>query len=517
MKFELFKIKKIVLTIVLLFIAISISAYAGEKKDTTSTIDFDKAFNTEIGNTVLAQVGDKKITIREFISGYEFGPAFVKREKDSKKQYLKYMINEKLLALDGYKRGFADSAKVKNLLSAINGDLATTELFKEDILNKIKISQPELNKAIDEKQYTYQILWLFAPQKDSLEYYLSKLKNGVSFDSLFNMQLVDSVYADQRTMDINKFKLRMQNFKMYQTVDSMKVGEISGPVQGSDGWYIIKLKNITKNVIVTQTELNKEDVDATSALKLNKSDQVSDTYVKTLMLEHNPVIQARAFDILRSYMGEFVLTKDKFKAWGLDNRMQKELDHFDTLNTNQFGDLNLVVLSDKIFSLDDFLNWYKMRDGALKFNKTDFNSFSASLEKLIWQMIRDNLLIQRAYALGFQNDELVKQQTDWWEDKIIYAVVRDEMANSIGLNIEDPASLKSKNDNKKQDLIEKTFRKLQLLRKKYKVSINENILKKIKVQDYNSPQTIDTYIVKKGGTFPHPAFPSIDYSWQVLE
>ena len=67
------------------------------------------------------------------------------------------MIDEKLLALDGYKRGFADSSRVKELLAAIRGDLATTELFKAEIFNKIKISQPEINKALAEKQFTYQV------------------------------------------------------------------------------------------------------------------------------------------------------------------------------------------------------------------------------------------------------------------------------------------------------------------------------------------------------------------------
>jgi hypothetical protein len=514
---DLLKIKKIVSTSVFISMVVCISVFASSKKDTASAIDFEKAFKSEIGNTVLAQVGDKKITVREFLASYEFGPAFTKREKDSKKRYLKYMIDEKLLALDGYKKGFADSARVKNLLSAIKGDLATDELFNADIFDKIKISKPELDTALEEKQYTYQVKWLYAPQKDSLEFYLSGLRHGVSFDSLFNMQLKDSVYADQRSMKINKFKLRMQNLEMFNTVDTLKANQISNPIHGSDGWYIVKLIDIWKNVIVNQTELSKEDYDATNALKLNKSDHLSDLYVKNIMLEHNPVIQARTFDILRSYMGNSVLPKKKFTSWKLDERMQNELKYYDTLTTKQFGRLKLVALSAGSLSLDDFLNWYRMREQYLKFNEADFNSFSASLEQLVWQMVRDHLLIQRAYAQGFQNKETVKQQLNWWQDKIVYAVVRDKMANTIGLNIEIPSSLDSKYDNKKQSLIEKTFRKLQQLRKEYKVKINENVLKEISVHDYDNPRTIDTYIVKKGGTFPHPAFPSIDFAWQTWE
>ena len=517
MKIDGSKIQRVLLCSFLISISWCISNFSAGKGDTTSAIDFEKAFTSDVGDSVLAVVGNKKITIREFLAGYEFGPAFVKRKEDSKSRYLKYMIDEKLLALDGYKRGFADSSRVKELLAAIRGDLATTELFKAEIFNKIKISQSEINKALAEKQFTYQVKWLYFPQEQAIEYYSTQLRKGVVFDSLFQMQLKDSVYADQRSMKINKFKLRMQNQAMYNIIDTMKAGEISNPVKGPDGWYIVKLIDIWKNMIETQTEIAKEKDDAVDAIKLNKSDKISDTYVRQMMLANNPVIQARAFDILRSYLGKSVLKDEKYKSWKLDDRMQKELDHFNTLDPKLFSNMSLVQLSNGTVSLDDFLNWYRLRDGFLKFEETDFNSFSASLEKLIWQMVRDHLLVQHAYAQGFQNKEIVKQQSKWWEDKIIYAVVRDELANAVGLNVEDPAFLKSKYDNQKQKLVERTFRKIQQLKKVYKVWINEKTLKEIKVNDSDNPRTIDTYFVKKGGTFPHPAFPSIDYSWQILE
>ena len=378
MKIDGSKIKRVLLCSFLISISWCISNFSAGKGDTTSAIDFKKAFYSDVGDSVLAVVGNKKITIREFLAGYEFGPAFVKRKEDSKSRYLKYMIDEKLLALDGYKRGFADSSRVKELLAAIRGDLATTELFKAEIFNKIKISQPEINKALAEKQFTYQVKWLYSPQEQGIEYYSSQLRKGVVFDSLFQMQLKDSVYADQRSMKINKFKLRMQNQTMYNIIDTMKAGEISNPVKGPDGWYIVKLIDIWKNMIETQTEIAKEKDDAVDAIKLNKSDKISDTYVRQMMLANNPVIQARAFDILRSYLGKSVLKDEKYKSWKLDDRMQKELDHFNTLDPKLFSNMSLVQLSNGTVSLDDFLNWYRLRDGFLKFEETDFNSFSAS-------------------------------------------------------------------------------------------------------------------------------------------
>ncbi len=490
--------------------------YAGSKKN-SSKIDFDAAYHTSKGDSILVKVGNKKISVREFFASYEFGPAFTKREKDSKQKYLKYMIEEKLLSLEGYDQGYGDSSRVKKLLSAIEGDIATNQMFYKDIFNKIKISNSEIDQAMADKKISYSIKWLFAPDKDSLNYYLTGLKNNISFDSLFNEQLKDSVYKDQRSMRMDKFKMKLRNPEMLAVVDSLKVGEVSQPIHGPDGWYVVKLIDIWKNPITTQSEFEKEKADAIEALKLNRSDKESDIYVRTLLLEHNPVIQGKAFDILRSYMGNIVLPKNKFDSWNLDGRMQKELKDFHSLSKDQMGKMVLVKLDNDNYSLDDFLNWYKLRDEYLKFDETNFNNFSASLEKLIWQMVRDNLLVKLAYARGFQNLPIVKEQTNWWRDKIVYAVVRDNLANAVGLNIELPSSVKNKNNDKKHELMEKTFRKLQMLKKKYKIRINEKMLDEIEVQDLNNPRAIDFYFVKKGGTFPHPAYPSIDYSWQLWE
>jgi hypothetical protein len=228
------------------FLLNCICLYAGPNGNKTSKINFDTAYNTQKGNTVLAKVGNKKITVREFLAGYEFGPSFVKRGKNSKKNYLKYMIDEKLLALDGYSQGYQDSAEVKKLLEAIEGDLATNRMFYKDIFNKIKIPDSAINKAVAEKQITYSVRWLFAPTEDSLNYYLAGLNKGIPFDSLFKEQLKDSVYKDQRSMRISKFKLSLRNTPMLNVVDTLKAGAVSAPVKGPDGWYIVKLSNIWK-------------------------------------------------------------------------------------------------------------------------------------------------------------------------------------------------------------------------------------------------------------------------------
>ena len=482
-------------------------------KDSARVIDYDTAFKSKIGDEVIAKVGNKKITVKEFVSGYEFGPAFYKKEKNSKDIYLKYLLDEKLLALDGYSKGYNDSTRVKDLYNAIKSDLTTEQLFKQDIQKGVKIPKSRIKEAVKDKQFTYNIKWLYAPNDDSLSFFESGLSNKISFDSLYDMQLNDSVFYDQRSMKIDKFKLSIRNPQLAGVVDTLKVDEISRPIKAPDGWYIVMVTDIWKNDIVTETMYQKDEYDANTALEMQQMDSLSDVYVHTMMLNHNPVIQARAFDLMRSYMGNYELPPSLYKKWKLEKRMESEVQNYDSLDEKNLGKVALVVLNDTTFTMADFIKWFRLREEYLKFNQANFNSFSASLESLIWQMVRDNLLTRRAYSRGYQNLGIVKEQSSWWKDKIVYSIMRDKIANSVGLNIESPAQ-RMKIYDKKQEIIDRTNKILDKLKEKYKISINKKLLDKITVQDDDNPHAIDAYVVKKGGIFPHPAYPSIDFNWR---
>jgi hypothetical protein len=142
---------------------------------------------------IVAQVDTINITAEEFYYSYEFGPAFPKMKSNSKETHLNYIINEKLLALDGYNEGIIEQDYAKGIFSDIESDLATEELFREEIFPKVEISEIEINKVIEKKLIEYEIRWLYSENQKSIEHYLVELRNVSSFDSLFYAQLNDSI------------------------------------------------------------------------------------------------------------------------------------------------------------------------------------------------------------------------------------------------------------------------------------------------------------------------------------
>ena len=157
-------------------------AFIDSTNNSIKTNYFNQADN------IVAVVDSIQITTAEFFYSYEFGPAFIKRSPESKKHHLDYMINEKLLALYGNSISIDTSEQVIEMYNEIHNDLITRELFKDDVLDDISISEEEIDTVITQKQLTLKIEWLFSENENIIFEYTKLLSEGNNFDTLYNEQ-----------------------------------------------------------------------------------------------------------------------------------------------------------------------------------------------------------------------------------------------------------------------------------------------------------------------------------------
>ncbi|MFH1195854.1 MAG: peptidylprolyl isomerase [bacterium] len=486
-------------------------------KSYSQNLFFEGNGNSKIKNEIVAQVGSVKITAEEFIYSYEYGPAFTKRKKNSKLTHLNYMINEKLLALEGYNNNLLKKEETKALHRDIESDLASEEMFKKEIVPKVKINDAEINKIIEKKKSQYELRWLYAENSENLETFLKQFKNGISFDSLFNSLLSDSVLIDDRRLSSSLYSIYMKNPQFAQIVDTLKAGIISAPIHTDDGWYIIKIDNIIKSMITGEAEYNKLKAESIEAITKSKMDVLSDQYVKGLFEDENPIIKRDVFNVLRTYLGKFILTPEIYSEWKLDDKLEIALTNLGLKRGAKYTGLTLVECKNHKISLDEFIIWFRNREQYVKLSKNNLVGLSKSLEDLVWLMVRDKLLIIEAYQKGYNKSEWVIKQSNWWKEKISYSAYRNELANSITLNSEEQSLLKEKKKSQSEimsdELSKKILHKVLELKQKYKVVIDEKILAKIKLSTENDKKAIEMFIAKRGNLIPRPAFPSIDNDW----
>lgn len=508
----------------------------GQRGDTPILHVTDPKYAT----VIVARVGPISISAQQFLLSYEFGPAFAKRHKNSRQKYLEFMINEKLLALDAADRGARSAPQVRRSVAEIEKDLATEELYSDDILSKIRITDAELQAAMADQRVHYSLRWLYGSTKEKIERVKAMLARGAPFDSLYRMQSAGSDGKDIRSLETTRFQLRNQRPAIAAAVDTLKPSFPSAPIEGPDGWYIMILRDITYDAIATDADAIKGRYDAQRALTQRKADSLSDAYVNRIMSEHAPIIDPKTFGLLSAYLAQLWVPAERRMSWDLGRLLDHDMFLAAITDIDRFGDKSLVRLKDRHILLKQFLSWYRARDKILKLRTTSLYAFESSLQALVWRMVRDGLLIEQAIGRGLQRRETVRAQKEWWEEKVLYTLEKNALSDSIRM---DETLLRkfyqehlrsyrtTKGDTMTfadaRDAVKKDWSSAQLngrllhriiaLKGKYPVEINNDVLMSLPVNNENDPRTVDVYVGKTGGTFPHPAFPTIDYDWQAWE
>lgn len=474
-----------------------------------------------LDNQIVATVGPIKITVEEYLNGYEFGPAFIRQKANSKERYLNFMINEKLLALYGYEESFDKKVKFSNIHKEFVDDLATEEMFKELILPQIKISDEEVDTIITQKSIDVSVRWIYADSfKEITEKYNLIIEKN-NFDSLFSNQFSDSVLIDERSMEKTRFQIGQRNPKIAEIIDTLEVGSISAPIKKGNEWYIVKLENTITNLFHTESEYNKLKHESVKAVKKNMMDIYSDEFVHNLLLEKNPIIKRDALNILKAYLGKHFLKKEVYDNWGLELKSEMVLKKMN-LKDEEIPLLPLINMDENEITLNEFMIWFQNRSQYIKVDKSSYNNYSSSLEKLIWRMVRDNVLTTLALEKGYYEKEIVKQQSQWWREKITYSMVREQLLKAVQINNDEVKIIIENNNedsitNLEKEFIRKLYSTLNLMKKKYPQKINNNVLEKISVTTENDPDEINIYFVKKNGLIPRQPYPTIDFEWGLWE
>jgi hypothetical protein len=497
---------------------------------------YSSLLDPKLDKVTVATVGPWTISASELMLSYEYGPAFVKREKDSRRHYLTFMAYEKLLALDARDRGLASWPDLQRQVGEIEADLATEELYKEDVLPKVNVADGQIAVGMEQERVHLTVRWIFTPSAEGIDEQVRMMKAGVTFDSLYALQFHGGVKQDDRTIETTKFKLRITNPMFASVIDTMPAGAVSLPIHGPDGWYVVKVTDAWRNPITTESGETKMREDVKRSLKQRLADSLSDDYVQGIIVAQHPIIVRESFNAIQAYLGRKFLSKEKFDEWGLVSRKGvKELKDVSRLDT--IASRVLVQMNQSNLNVRTFLDWYRMREPYITLTLTSQQGFFQSVEGIIWRMVRDRLLTDRAFERRLQNRTSVRRQKEWWKEKFLYLANKDRIADTIKDSL--PLLRKYYEENARNfcdttgtvrpfeevredvwreyysfELTGRLLREIQRLKQKYGVTINENALKSVVLDIENDRKAIDVYTVKKGGTYPRAAFPTIDYDWQ---
>jgi hypothetical protein len=455
-------------------------------------------------DTVLARVGSKEITVKEFLERSEL----TIRPQNFKDKYttLNNLILEKILALEAEKNSeVLEKPAFKGILKGLKEQSMRDSLYHEIAFNKIKLEPAELRAAYKASLREYE-----------LEFYV--LKNKVFADDIEAVLdtvpgISGEVFKELGTT-IGERPVRKVTFKdkdddaIHEALFSEPIdtGVVVGPLKLTNGTYILmKVLNWVDYPIIGGIEQAEQWEKAKQTMHGVKARKLWRTFQTKLMGGKRLEFNKETFNTLADAAMEYYISKTESDSLYISTSENP------LLKSSVEPDAPFLSIDNNLWTADDFRK--ELLVHPLVFRTKDINrdNFKEQFRLAVVDMIRDYYLTQEAYKISLDKLDEIDKTVNTWKD---YLSATSEMNRVIKSALSQGIITRENN----LGMLRYKESYLMNLQKEYGsiVTINTEELERI------SLTKVDFLAVRPGVPFPNavPGFPvlfrsgNLDYAKQ---
>ena len=407
-------------------------------------------FAQEVGEKVIATIGNIEITESEFIERFEFTPQFNRQNKAqlnaSKLNFLYTLIAEKLWAQDALQNGLDISGGIETARSAIEKMYVRDALYKNEITDRIFITDEEIKEGLDRSLYTLKVNFLYSADKNEIDNLYGLLKLNVPFDSILTERYE---YFEQKE-PIEVIYGDLQD-NVEDSVFALNAGEFTPPLAAADGWYIFNLvEKISKVMESKKEEENTFNSVKKIIAKSKEAELFRNFYISFFKNRQMDVDQNLFKEIFHNLHSIF-----KSKENLLPNKSQEDLIHLEVndllLIENKLGNINLNrpflkfernPISAKTFLRELIFDGFNTTSSDSLFLLNHFNN-------RVRTTIEKELLAREGYKRGLHLSPEVQRSVRMWTDNYLFQAAKGDILDTV--SVSDSAALAEyKKFNKKE-------------------------------------------------------------------
>lgn len=445
---------------------------------------------------VLARVGDEIITVEEFRLNYEFGHGHLRRGTDPKRNYLNYMIAEKLIALEADKEGLDTLPAIRHAMHTLQEELLIERVFEEKVLAHVEVTDDEIRAEINRDAVSFKFRLLPAgSRQEAMQLYESIQQS--SFDAVMEEELNARPELRLVEGELTSPYLKAEDIDptLLGLLKDLELNKPSLPQPYQDAWFIFEVMDIRRERLA-DADYEAKTPSYQKILYNRKALEAGTAFVSETMQPLNVATKRQAFEVLT----------DALWAWYKeDTPVRNLLDYIDRSSNPKpymalliaHYDDPLVTFDERTWRIYDFLEHFT--PGRYVLRTEDAATFKTHLADIVALVVRDDHLLQMAMQDNLDQDEIFQRSVKNWKQKWLF----QEYRNIKLVNASADASR-----NWMKHLADS-------LASEYKVEVNWQVLDTLRtsVSPQNPTQTVHLF---KSNANKMP-FPIADPNWQAVE
>lgn len=196
---------------------------------------------------LLVEVGEKKISVSDYHRYFARVPAEVRKEFPPD-QFLTAMVDEELLVQEAMRRGLGQTPAFIGLMARDEEQLVQRALYQQIGIVQPQIAEAELQAFFQQSPYNRRVRFSLLMVRDEAQIaeILAELERGADFEDLSLRRSQDPRILERHAdMGYHRWGDTMASHAaLTEQAFTMQPGEVFGPMQVADGYFLIKLTDV---------------------------------------------------------------------------------------------------------------------------------------------------------------------------------------------------------------------------------------------------------------------------------
>jgi Parvulin-like peptidyl-prolyl isomerase len=261
--------------------------------------------NADSPNDTLAVIGDKIISISDFIKSYneKLLRLGLTDNGDTREKYLQNLVDDEILISKAKKRGLDKTKAAQTEYNRIRMQELLNAFSSKQIERNITITEQDIRNLYIKMNTKIKARHLYAHSKEKADSLYSELMSGKTFE-----ELAKGVFQDPKLRDnggaLGYISFDEMDPDFENTAYLMRIGEISKPVKTVEGYSIIKVEDIKLNPFNTENEVAKAHDRIKALAKKRAYEEAAKQYTRRerelLELKFNKPLVTKLFNSIQN-------------------------------------------------------------------------------------------------------------------------------------------------------------------------------------------------------------------------
>lgn len=379
--------------------------------------------------SAVAQIGNEKITAKEFRLRYELTP-YIPLNRNIDPDSIKYdflysLIAEKLWAKDAEDLGFTNTEKFNSIFKPLEEMFVRDALFKIEVEDKIFLSANDINNGIIKSQSKLSTQIIASKDSTSMWDFYKKLNQNINYDSLlltlpnFTNNLVDIALGTLKDEEIE------------DSLYTLPIDGFTSPIKSEVGWVIF----IIKNKVFTPIDLGDQQAidNMKKVIRNRRIEKKYEEYLNELLSGITINIEPKSFKSI--YLTIWDVLKNKSNSSNTSSYFElSELD-FNKINSllgPEKLNSSLFSLSNKEVNVKNFLS--NLSFNGFHVTQLDSLIILQKLSQKVKRFIEEQMITEEAYRQGFQFNPQVRNDLKIWQENYLAQLYFNNILDSINIS-----------------------------------------------------------------------------------